>query len=176
MPNPTGNFMDKCAFLYSEARVAEHIGIPRKEMSAARVRHLEKEVHWKNRGGQIALSLQGLSHILVSLDLGTSALTGNWHEECLLDPSEKKNGVPPLLICDKDQTPTPIKMIVARLYPNPYMIQAQEKGRSQCYQVRVKSNLRLLVGMELDAIPDPGNAGFWMQVGQPPRLWRGDLR
>lgn len=168
--SPEG-FMDKGDYVYSEARLAEHIGISRKNLAAVRIKALTKDVHWANRRGQIALSLKGVSHLLMQLDLGAAVLPTNWHEECLLDPPAK-NGEVLLLLMDRDHHPAPIKMRITRIFPNPYLVEAQEPGRSQRYRVTVKSNLRLITRMEIDCIPDPGRPGFWQMIGRPPR-WRG---
>jgi hypothetical protein len=164
--------MPKGTFIYSEARLAEHIGMPRAELKFQRDNNLREGRDWKNKGGEIALSLRAVVKLCDALRMPKNRLDVT---ACYLErPGEKKNRsqAPALLLCDRGAAPTPIKMRVRRIFGNPRLMEAQEIGSTRIFQVVVKSNANFLLGMEFKAIPDPANPGFYRVAGQLPR-WRG---
>lgn len=165
------SFMDKGHHIYSEARLAKFINLPRKMMSDMRNKVLTEDEEWTNRGGEIALNLKGALRLLQAFGLPETDVRLS---HCFIQSiAEKKNdaGVPlRLLLCAPGSAPSPIKMRVKRIFPNPRLIEAQEVARPlQTYQVLVPSNGNFVIGMEFQAVPDPANAGFWRLHGMPPR-------
>lgn len=157
--------MDKGPFIYSEAQLALHLGLPRKDLTTIRLDRLEKNADWKIVHGEIALCLHGIARMLVNLEIPA----GQVDPTLCRFPEQEKNG-PPILLMDRDQTPTPVKMRVRRLYPNPTLIECVEVARPlSITRVRVKANDHFIIGMQFDAIPDVGNPGFWILAGPLPR-------
>jgi hypothetical protein len=165
MGSLTESFMDKADFIYSERRLAEYLSLPRKMFSDARDRILRKDQEWKNKGGEIALTLKGVLRLLISFDIPESELD---LRKCFLESLSEKTE-PILLLRAPGDRPTPIKMKVRRLFPNPTRLEAQEVGRTQLYQVIVKSTANFTIGMEFQAIPDPAHPSFWRLHGELPR-------
>jgi len=162
---PVESFMAKGAYLYSEAQLAIHLGVPRKDLTSIRIEKLKKNVHWKIIKGEVALNLAGIAHLLTWMDIPCGRVDPT---QCYF-PEPKKNE-PILLLMDRGQAPTVVKMRVRRLFPNPMLIEAVEVARpTQLQQVRVKANDNFTIGMQFDAIPDVGNPGFWILAGPLPR-------
>ena len=159
--------MNKGAYLYSEAQLAKHLGMARKDLIKARG-HLRKNADWTLCDGEVALCLRGVSKLLKALNIAAGRVDV---AVCTFDNGEKKG--PVLLLMDRGHVPPPIMMKVRRIFPNPHLVEAVEVERpTQLVQVLVKSNENLTIGMKFGAIPDVGNPGFWMLAGPLPR-WRG---
>jgi len=59
--------MDK--WLYSEAQLAKHLGMPREAIMTARSSSLRKNADWNLRDSEVALSFRGLTKLLQALDV-----------------------------------------------------------------------------------------------------------
>lgn len=157
--------MDKGGFIYSEARLAEHLGIPRRQLSEARIGSLEKNADWQLTEGQVALSLRGILNLLRAMGIAGG----------LVDPTacylEQKNGAgAPVLLLMEGQKPDPVEMKVRRLFPNPRLIECVELHRpKQLCHVVVRDSSNFTIGMIFKAIPDPGNPAYWIVDGPLPR-------
>ena len=159
--------MDK--WPYSEARIADHLGMPRKDLVKVRGANLRKNRDWTLRDGEVALCLRGVSKLLKALQVAAGLVDIS---VCCFDDGQEKKG-PVLLLCDRGQIPSPIKLKVRRLFPNPHLLEAVEVERPmQLCQVLLKSTENLTIGMIFDAIPDVGHPGYWKLAGPLPR-WRG---
>ena len=158
--------MDK--WLYSEAQLAKHLGMPRTAIMKVRSSTLRKNADWNLRDNEVALSLRGLAKLLQALEipLGRVDVTACYFPQ--------KNSAPAvLLLCDRGQVPPPVKMKVRRIFPNPHLVEAVEVDRpNQPQHVLVKTNENLTIGMQFECIPDVGNPGYWKLAGPLPR-WRG---
>jgi hypothetical protein len=158
--------MTKGGFLYSEARLAEHLGMPRRQLSEARIAALEKNADWQLVEGQVALSLHGILNLLRNLGVAAGRVNPT---ACFL---QGKNGVRPstLLLMDPGRTPDPVLMRVRRLFPNPRLIECVEVNRpGQIQHVLVRNNSNFTIGMTFKAIPDPANPAYWILAGPLPR-------
>ena len=158
--------MDK--WLYSEAQLAKHLGMPRTAIMKVRSSTLRKNADWNLRDNEVALSLRGLAKLLQALEIpaGRVDVTACYFPQ--------KNSAPAvLLLCDRGQVPPPVKMKVRRIFPNPRLVEAVEVDRpNQLQRVLVKTNENLTIGMHFECIPDVGNPGYWKLAGPLPR-WRG---
>lgn len=160
--------MPKGTFIYSEARLAEHLGIPRNDLFAVRTMVLKKNEHWKLEKGKVALSLQGILALIRELGIASGRV----------DPTacyfEKNGEVRPsvLLLTDSGWTAPPVRMRVRAIFPNPRLLECTEVGRPlSLARVVVRSNLNFRIGMEFAAVPDPANPGFWVvEGGNTPRF------
>ena len=135
------------AFIYSEARVAESLGISRTEVRHYRSSELMPGVDWKKERGEILLSDKGLERL--------SGLCGQALPAGFVQTLQKKNGGPK-------------KMRVSQIPPNPRMVLAQDDD-SDCHLVYVGNNTTFVVGDEIEVVPHSIQKGIWTHLGQPPR-------
>jgi hypothetical protein len=169
MHNPAESFMDKGTFIYSERRLAEHLGIPRKNLAACRLAELEKGSHWQLIDGHVALSLRGIAQMLcrMKIDCGKVDPTA-----CYLDNGTDHPSI--LLLPDGRTPPQSVRMRVRTIFPNPRLLECTEVGRPLTLaRVVVPSNQNFTIGMEFEAIPDPANPAFWLVKDARLPRWRG---
>lgn len=148
------------AFIYSERRIGDRTGWSRAELKKLRG-GLDEDRHWKRAHGSIAFNLAGLKQLWKK----TRAAELLDHQ-ALAEPAERKQTI---LLAPLNAARA---MRVTALPINPFIVRAQD-ALGQDYTVRVAKNSVFHVGLEIEAEPDPVNAGIWMVVGPVPR-WAGD--
>lgn len=169
--------MPRHQFIYSEALLAQRFNMTRPEMKLWRDQHLNKDSDWRESPAGIALSTTGVKKLWRAMGNrpGTLDLSG-----CLI--SREKNGAAGEAIAlGNRHVLVPMKMVVDKIYPNPYLLRGKKDGAY--FDVRVASNLNCWVGMEFEAAPDPEVLGYYRWVGPPPparraipEQFRGTLR
>ncbi len=163
------------AFKYSEAKLANRIGISRGEVKILRDDHLIEDRDWKKFAGGVALNNRGLKGIWCALRSRPATFDLS---QCLIGASKKNGSVGELSGASANgepirlgwaSMPIPIPMTVIRVTENPYMLLTKDAHGALC-SVRVGSNANFVVGMEINAAEDRVNAGFYRLLGPLPRL------
>lgn len=140
--------MSTPAFIYSEQKVADSLGISRTEARAYRSK-LKEGRDWKKGGSEILLSNKGLDRLA---ELCGASLTDGLVQSL----AEKKNGAPE-------------KMRVARITDNTRMVYALADGVTGFQLVHVGNNTNFVVGDAIEVGPHPTQNGIWQLISPIPR-------
>ncbi len=158
-------------FRYSEARLADCIGVARPDLKGIRDRRLKIDRDWKKVGGEIALSNAGLRMVWHALQIRPHDLD---LRECLILNGAKKNGahsdgpaVGEKILLGSSAMPIPALMRVTRIPANPSLVLCHDQHARLC-SVWVGKNENFIIGMQLQAAQ--GGDGMWRLMGPRPRL------
>lgn len=155
---------EKTQFDYNEERVAAAVGLSRGDFKFLRDQHLKEGVDWQKRNGSIALTLTAIKKVWRALESPPHTLD---IANCTFAAAAEKKTPAPILVGSRAM-PLPIKMTVAQIPPNPFILIATDEHGTRCH-VRVKSNLNFVVGMQFEAAHDEVAHGYYRQLGNPPR-------
>lgn len=156
--------MNASGFVYSERRLAVHVGLSEEDAKFLRTQHLKSGVHFKKEGREIALTLPAIKRIWRELKVPPNTLRLS---DCTLE--QKKNGAELVCLPDRVSEKNPTSLRVTRIHMNPYVLRAVD-GLGVEVDVLVGSNCKFVLGMELPAVPDEKRPGYWRLVGPLPRL------
>jgi hypothetical protein len=153
-------------FDYSEARLAEHLGLARDDAKMLRKKALVEGVHWQKKAGQTALSIAGVKKLWSALKAGPSTIDLS---ACLLLPREKSGPTTePLRLPEAPTFARPAKLIVKKIYPNVKVLLATDQAQRD-WRVIVGNNTLFEPRMTLPAVPCAAHPGFYQLVGRLPR-------
>jgi len=145
-------------FIYSEARIADAIGVSRDEIRQIRDVHLSSKLHWKKIGREILLTESALKS-MIDLFVRTKlfAATPPKLSDCL----PQKHGT----------NGARKKMRIVAIPMNPRMVLANEAGDPAMDQllVYVGRNATFAFGDEIEVGPMEGQKGIWQLTSELPR-------
>lgn len=134
--------------LYLEQKVADRLGISRRDLKSVRDEILEKETGWRIHKRDVALTLSGLESVLSHLRLSDRGLD---FTECAVPVnSEKKDGAEDIATKEHPHVNGLTELTVLRTYPNPRLLQALTDDGG-LVTVGVKTNLNFRPKMKLKA-------------------------
>jgi hypothetical protein len=150
----------------TEASMAQHYGLPRRQMAGLRSRYLTEGVDFTRDGNHIVISAAGQKKIAEKLEPPMAAAEKNFAGP--VDGAEVPPAPP-----QPAAAPEVLEFIICRIPMNPrYVIARNAAGRNN-FRIRVGNNRNFKLGMnirgeQIDALDD----GHFRMVGRQPR-WPG---
>lgn len=161
-------------FRYSEAKLADRIGVTRGLVKGFRDRVLDPDRDWQKIDGEIALSQRGLKRLWRELRPGVALFD---LRDCLLHSLPQKNGaagivdghtdVDPIIPLGDIKMPIPISATVTTVCLNPRVVVATDPHGLRI-MVEVGRNANFTVGMNIPVVPKK-DAGYWRYTGPMPQ-------
>lgn len=145
-------------FLYSEALVAEQLGLPRDAARELREKNLRRGTHWKKNNGDILLTELAVERIAALCLTKMPDL-----ERCKLSPRPQASP-------NGESLPPPRKKltVVPPMPINPRMVRAQDEN-GECHLVDVGRNGTFVFNDEIEVEPHPAQLGMFLCLSPIPR-------
>lgn len=148
--------------IYSEAKLAHHLGIQRKDVKHIRDRKLKKERDWSLHGPRVAYSSAGVARLLRAIKSKPGAFD---LAACQCGGVDQKA---PVIVQGGGGKAIPVQVKITRICANPGLLQGYDHN-SELVNIWVGRNENFTAGMVVPVVPSPDRPGMFRLECYPPK-------